>query len=349
VIRLLCSLAILVGGVLLAQELGGTLLAQELGTLHGFVVMEKGKTPVVDTPVEVENLVTSKTISSHTDQYGRFTIDGLLPSKYRLSVTVDRSPTVSWQFQIAMGDQSDTFSIKPTGAPPYPRERPPVAEIPQVPNGLVSVGNGGSITFTSTAFGLLIALLKDSSVPPAGNTTLTVVFTPFLLKSKGSQNGKLQVVPNPRPDRGLTFDLQSAPPTDSTGNQVWVWALKAGDDFNGSDVMVDVALTLSDAKGTVLDRGSATTAALILERKPIDKPSWIAAYKDILGPVLAAIITGVFGFVVGRTQKSIQEGRRLDGWSVRVPCPNRPPRLGGDMRSQRKAHVPDFAPFHRTD
>jgi Carboxypeptidase regulatory-like domain len=281
-----------------------TLIAQETGTLHGLVV--QAKKVVASAQVNAENLITNETTSTKTDPDGRFTIQGLSPGKYRVSITPPGLPEADREVEIKAGSQSTTFELSThaandgTGAGRV-KKPDPVPPFPQVPSGAAGVGNGGSVGVTSTAFGLVITLLKDTGIPPRGNTTLSVEFTPFLLNSKKPLNGQLKVVPKPRPDPHLTFQLQSAPPPNAIGNQVWIWALKAADDFNGSSVLVDVTMALEDAKGKTLDERSATTPALSLGHT--DERSWIATYKDILGPVAAAIITGAFGFVAGRKQK----------------------------------------------
>lgn len=292
------------------QAAGGVLFAQQLGTFNGLVLSDKN--PVVDAQVEAKNLSTKGITPSQTDSDGRFTIEALPPGKYQFSVTPVGLPTVNWDITVAAGAQSRTLTITSRilqiqETPLGPKRKPPppsVPETPQVADRSAKVVNGGSISVISTAFGLLIALLKDTGIPPAGNTLLSVEFLPLSLNNNGPQSGKLEIAPKPRPDAHVKFELQSAPPVNSVGNQVWVWALKASDDFNGTEVMVDVAMTLSDKKLKVLANGSATTPPLSLAH--LDKPSWIATYKDVLGPITAAVITGVFGFFAGGVHKKHQ-------------------------------------------
>jgi hypothetical protein len=335
VIRLLCTLAITI-------LVGGTLLAQGLGTLNGLV--RKDEIPVANTPVEITNLETNEKLQSQTDSEGKFKIERLRYGSYQFSVMMAGYPTVSMPFRMHSESLSETFCISPAPCTTRPSSAPlsraaPIIEGPQVADHQpIKVGNGGSIGVTSTAFGLVIALLKDQSIPPGGNTTLSVVFTPFSLKSKASQNGKLEVIPTPRKDRGVTFETQSSPPAGSVGNQVWVWGLAAANDFNGSDIMIDVAMTLSDAKGNVLATGPATTPPLSLKPSQVDKRSWLEKNKDLVGPILAAVITGLFGFVAGRTHK--HKGKRKRTGQQAAPTA----RVSGAVpEASEKAQPSDFA------
>ena len=77
--------------------------------------------------------------------------------------------------------------------------------------------------------------------------------------------------------------------------------MTAFDDFTGADVRVECTIIKrkaqhEGAKGNQ-ETVTETTGPLNLGHK--DKPTFFEKYKDIVGPVSANIVTGVFGLVTG--------------------------------------------------
>jgi hypothetical protein len=131
---------------------------------------------------------------------------------------------------------------------------------------------------------------------PGGYTTLSLEFRPFTFEGKSLPNDTLFVSASPFGLAHLkALTLEPSPPG-LTGDRTFSWQLTASDDFSGSEVGLSVTIEHRPSKGAP-KKTPPVNPKLRLDR--IEKPTFSEKFKDIIGPVSAAFITGVFGIFVG--------------------------------------------------
>jgi hypothetical protein len=294
------------------------ILCAQTGTFKGAAVHGSAASPIGNAGVVATNLKTKlKTDQATTDMDGSFTLKDLAYGKHKFSVTVGNLP-IEFEGPFVLNAAVRSVMLEVTDgkgsvvplAPPFP----------QIHGGQVKFANNSTAAMTFTAFGLFILSLKDPAIAPGDYTTLSLEFRAFTFGGKSPQE-ELNISAEPQRPAHLKDQALHTPPLVAKGDRTWTWQLTADESFTGSDVGVSIIVKHKPRKGEP-EETPPVTPKLTLGK--VAKPKFFTEYKDVIGPVAAAVVTGVCTFFAGR-QSGNRQGAAATAQTARVEASLTPP------------------------